>query len=302
MKKLLVTGGTVFVSKYVAEYFSNKNEYEVFVLNRNNHPQPANTKLINLDRKDLQDKLKKYNFDIVLDITSYNKNDVQGIYESVGDVPDYIFLSSSAVYPETEEQPFMENAKVGFNKFWKDYGMNKIEAEEYLRSVKPDSYIIRPPYLYGPENNVYREAFVFECAENNRPFYIPSNGDMKLQFFYIEDLCKIIEKIIKTHPEEKIFNVGNEESVSIKEWIKLCYEVVGKDVIFKNVNEEIEQRNYFSFYNYEYKLDITRQKNLLKETTNLKEGLRESYCWYKNNKDKVNRKAYLDFINKNFEQ
>ena len=107
MKKLLVTGGTVFVSKYVAEYFSNKNEYEVFVLNRNNHPQPANTKLINLDRKDLQDKLKKYNFDIVLDITSYNKNDVQGIYESVGDVPDYIFLSSSAVYPETEEQPFM---------------------------------------------------------------------------------------------------------------------------------------------------------------------------------------------------
>ena len=42
MKKLLVTGGTVFVSKYVAEYFSNKNEYEVFVLNRNNHPQPAN--------------------------------------------------------------------------------------------------------------------------------------------------------------------------------------------------------------------------------------------------------------------
>ena len=55
-------------------------------------------------------------------------------------------------------------------------------------------------------------------------------------------------------------------------------------MIFKNVN-----------------LDITRQRNLLKETTNLREGLRESYCWYKNNKDKVNRKAYLDFINKNFE-
>lgn len=123
----------------------------------------------------------------------------------------------------------------------------------------------------------------------------------KLQFFYIDDLCKVIETIIKNHPEEKIYNVGNEEPFSIKEWIKLCYEVVGKDVIFKNVNADIEQRNYFSFYNYEYKLDITRQKNLLKETTNLREGLRESYCWYKNNKDKVNRKAYLDFINKNFE-
>lgn len=97
----------------------------------------------------------------------------------------------------------------------------------------------------------------------------------KLQFFYIDDLCKVIETIIKNHSEEKIYNVGNEEPVSIKEWVKLCYEVVGKDVIFKNVNADIEQRNYFSFYNYEYELDITRQKNLLKETTNLREGLRE---------------------------
>ena len=34
MKKILVTGGTTFVSKYVAEYFVNVG-YEVFVLNRN---------------------------------------------------------------------------------------------------------------------------------------------------------------------------------------------------------------------------------------------------------------------------
>ena len=53
-------------------------------------------------------------------------------------------------------------------------------------------------------------------------------------------------------------------SVSIKECVKLCCEVVGKDVIFKNVSAEIEQRNYFSFYNYEYKLDILKQKTLLR--------------------------------------
>ena len=38
MKKILVTGGTTFVSKYVAEYFVNVG-YEVFVLNRNSKPQ-----------------------------------------------------------------------------------------------------------------------------------------------------------------------------------------------------------------------------------------------------------------------
>ena len=33
MKKILVTGGTTFVSKYVAKYFVNAG-YEVYVLNR----------------------------------------------------------------------------------------------------------------------------------------------------------------------------------------------------------------------------------------------------------------------------
>ena len=34
MKKILVTGGIVFVSRYVAEYFAKQGN-QVFVLNRN---------------------------------------------------------------------------------------------------------------------------------------------------------------------------------------------------------------------------------------------------------------------------
>lgn len=50
MKKILVTGGTVFVSRYVAEYFVEKR-YEVYVLNRNNRPQSDGVNLIEADRK-----------------------------------------------------------------------------------------------------------------------------------------------------------------------------------------------------------------------------------------------------------
>ena len=42
MKKILVTGGTVFVSKNVAEYFAEKGD-EVYILNRDNYEQPKNT-------------------------------------------------------------------------------------------------------------------------------------------------------------------------------------------------------------------------------------------------------------------
>ena len=44
-RKILVTGGTTFVSKYVAEYFVNAG-YEVYVLNRNSKPQVRGVKLI----------------------------------------------------------------------------------------------------------------------------------------------------------------------------------------------------------------------------------------------------------------
>ena len=38
MKKILITGGTVFVSRYMAEYYASKG-YEVYVLNRNSKKQ-----------------------------------------------------------------------------------------------------------------------------------------------------------------------------------------------------------------------------------------------------------------------
>lgn len=49
--KLLVTGGTTFVSKYVASYFMKQGN-EVFVLNRNTKPQVEGVTLIEGDRHD----------------------------------------------------------------------------------------------------------------------------------------------------------------------------------------------------------------------------------------------------------
>ncbi len=303
MKKILVTGGTVFVSKIVAQYFSSKkfsNDYQVYVLNRNNHPQVENVILINSSRQNLGSKLEQFNFDIIIDITSYTKEDVKSILVSLGSskekIEKYILLSSSAVYPETLDLPFKETDEVGKNIFWKDYGINKIEAEKYLQENFSNYFILRPPYLYGPENNIYREAFVFDCAENDRKFFIPENKNMKFQFFYIEDLCKVIENILIKNSLQKIFNLGNEKTITILDWIKLCYQVVGKNLEVVSVSKNISQRNYFCFYDYEYYLDVTKQKSILENTTSLKDGLEKSYQWYKNNKEKVNRKNYFEFI------
>ena len=298
MRTILVTGGTVFVSRYVAEYYAKKGD-KVYVLNRNSRPQPDNTILIEGDRHNLGDKLKEYYFDVVIDVTAYTGEDVAALCDALGEFQDYILISSSAVYPETNVQPFAEEQAIGENRIWGKYGTDKIEAETELLKRVPRAYILRPPYLYGPMNNVYREAFVFDCAMAERKFYLPKEGEMPLQFFHVEDLCRFMDVLLEKKPKANIFNVGNEECVSIKEWVQLCYEAVGSKCETVPVMEEINQREYFSFYDYAYKLDVTRQKELLPETKSLKEGLNESYTWYCNNRDKVNRKEYIKFIDEN---
>lgn len=297
MRKILVTGGTVFVSKYVANYFKKDNE--VYVLNRNTRSQLDGVHLIEADRNNLGNKLREYHFDTIIDVCAYNENDVNNLLDAVNEVNDYILISSSAVYPETNIQPFEETQVVGNNSIWGKYGTDKIGAEKALMSRYPTAYILRPPYLYGAMQNVYREPFVFECALENRKFYIPKDGTMKLQFFHVEDLCKVIEVIIDKHPDNHIYNVGNEELADINEFVSLCYKAAGKKLDAVNVYNHDNQRDYFCFYDYEYSLDVSRQKELLQNTKSLEEGLKNSFDWYIEHKEDMVRKGYIDFIEKN---
>ncbi len=297
--KILVTGGTVFVSRYTAEYFVQKG-HEVYVLNRNSRPQSKGVHLIEADRRQLGDKLKNIPFDLVVDVTSYNKDDVKDLLNALGDFGEYIMISSSAVYPETLPQPFTEDMKTGYNIHWEAYGTNKIEAEEYLLENLPKAYIIRPPYLYGKMNNLYREAFVFECAEKNLPFYMPKDGSLKLQFFDVEDLCRLIEAIVEKKPDYHVINAGNVQAINAAEWVKLCYGILGKTADIRYISAEYEQRQYFPFRDYEYYLDVTRQTELLPDLKPLETGLKESYEWFKNNRELIVRKDYFRYIEENF--
>ena len=295
MKTILVTGGTTFVSRYVAEYFVSKGN-KVFVLNRNTKPQSMGVTLIEADRKNLGDALNGYSFDVILDVTAYNENDINALLNATSSFENYIMISSSAVYPEYIPQPFKENSEIGENKIWGKYGTDKVKAEKTLLSRVPNAYILRPPYLYGPMNNVYREAFVFDCALQKRQFYIPENSEMQLQFLHIDDLCRFIDIVIEQKPMQHIFNVGNKNTVTVKEWSKLCYNVANENMQLKQAPKEIEQRKYFPFYNYEYYLDVSSQYKLMPETKDLENGLKESFEWYIKNKDKVIKKPFIEFI------
>lgn len=298
MKTILITGGTTFVSKYVAKHFADKRD-RVYVINRNSRNQIDGVTLIDCDRTKLTNQLKNIHFDAVLDITAYTEEHIKTLLGSLYSFDDYIFISSSAVYPETNPQPFTEEQACGKNSVWGEYGINKLRAEKHLIKNVPNAYILRPPYFYGIYENLYREPFVFDCALENRAFYLPDKGNMKLQFFNVSDLCRFIEILIEKHPENRIFNLGNKEIVTVKEWVAMCYELAGKKPEFVNVSKSVNQRDYFCFYDHEYILDTSKQYKLMSETTPLKDGLKEEFKWYKNHRNEVNKKPYFEFIDKN---
>lgn len=297
--KILVTGGTVFVSKYTARYFAQKG-HEVFVLNRGTRPQVSGAALLKADRRSLGDILRPHRFDAVLDITAYSGADVESLLGALGEFDQYILLSSSAVYPETLPAPFREDMPLGENAHWGGYGLGKIEAEKVLAEKVPGAYILRPPYLYGPMNNVYREAFIFDCAEQGRPFYLPGEGKMPLQFFHIEDLCRFMEILLEKRPQRRVYNVGNPGTVSVEEWVRLCYEVLGKKPEYISVPENVPQRSYFPFLDYAYSLEVSAQETLMPALQDLRAGLEEAYGWYREHKEEVRVKPLLAYIDEHF--
>lgn len=296
--KILVTGGTEFVSRAIAAHFSHN--HEVYVLNRGNRLSLPKVTTIIYNRHQPFD-LKDIAFDYVIDVTAYTKEDVELLLGALklDKLKSYVLISSSAVYPEFEKQPFKETCQRKENVYWKQYGTDKIAAENTLMNGFSRYYIIRPPYLYGPGNNVYREAFVFDCAKQNRPFYLPNQGEMTLQFFYIEDLCRFIKMLLVKQPLQRIFNVGNPDVISIKDWVEMCYATLGKKPSFVFVSNDISYRSYFPFYHYQYRLDTTNQERYFHDVTSLEIGLMMSWNWYQNHEDLVKKKPLIQFIEEN---
>ena len=69
-----------------------------------------------------------------------------------------------------------------------------------------------------------------------------------------------------------------------------------KEAHYVSVPESVNPREYFSFYNYQYILDVRRQKELLDAPIPLTEGLKSSYEWYRKHPQDVKKMEYLKYI------
>ena len=156
---------------------------------------------------------------------------------------------------------------------------------------------LRPPYVYGPGNPLYREAFFWDRMADNRPIIVPGDGSRLMQFALVND---IVEACIKAMDEDaadgEAFNIANPAAVTQSEVVNALARAAGAEPKLVHVpREKIEaaggsvlgpENLYFGVY---YDMPaitqvIDKARDLLGfEPTPFDEGLRRSYAWYTEN-------------------
>lgn len=284
--------------------------FEVTLLNRGTKNHDLNLKEIHVDRKDkvaLKNALINEDFSYVVDVSGLNRIDLENSYEALKhmNLKNYIFISSSAVYEPSEMQPISEEFPIGENPFWGQYGIDKIEAENFLREKYHDEGFnfvgLRPPYIYGEGNYVYREAHVFDRVNLGRPIIVPK-GNTIVQFYHIDDLANMVYKLLVDKDSYgNIYNVGDSYGITFKEWVKKCIMATGKEaeiLEFDYKNSDYNLRDFFPYHDYQYILDTKKIEDICKTKVILETGLQKAYEWYIKNEDKVIKKPQL-LINEN---
>jgi nucleoside-diphosphate-sugar epimerase len=302
--RVLVIGGTLFIGKLLVKRLLAAG-HEVTILHRKaEHSFGRRVRNAVADRNDaasIRAALTGQRFDAVYDIAydwerGTTAAQVEATAKSIpGGITRYIFMSSVAAYGDglnhSEDDPLASDIHPDA------YVRNKASSERALFRMYHESRFpvvtIRPPFVYGPENPFYREAFFWDRMRLDRPIIIPGDGNRLMQFVYVNDLVEAcFNALLKHTAPGRAFNVADDKPLTQVEVVGEFAKAIGKQPNIVRVPREIIARNggnamgdpmYFGQY---YDLPpITEAIGRVKRVLNVSltpfgTGLKETHRWY----------------------
>jgi len=204
-----------------------------------------------------------------------------------------INLGSSCIYPLNANNPIKEDSYMTglLEPTNSPYAMAKLTAIELGRSLgiqKGHKVVnLMPTNLYGPNDNFsdkYSHVIpglinrMHEAKLNSyNELEIWGSGKPLREFLYVDDLAKAIEFVILNNIETDLLNIGSGEEVSIAELANTIKSVVDYkgELVFNTNKPDGNPRKL---------LDSSLINKLgWKSETSLRQGLMETYSWYKDN-------------------
>jgi len=157
------------------------------------------------------------------------------------DIPKFIFLGSSCIYPKMAPQPLKEEylltAPLEETNQW--YAIAKISGVKLIEALRNqynrDYVSLMPTNLYGPGDNYDLETShvlpamirkFHEAKENNHTDVVLwGTGTPKREFLHVDDLASAVVFALENKMKDSLYNVGSGSEISIKELAELIQEI-----------------------------------------------------------------------------
>ena len=199
-------------------------------------------------------------------------------------VKHLVYASSSSVYGENKKVPFeiSDNVDHPISLYAATKKSNELMAHTYGHLYGFKTTGLRFFTVYGAWGRPDMAYYLFAKAIfNDKPIKVFNNGKMERDFTYIDDIVngvtKVIEKNVDSREHYKIYNIGNNKTESLHDFITTIEQAIGKTAIkemypmqqgdvpktFADISEIIKDFGY-------------------RPNTSINKGLKEFIKWYKN--------------------
>ena len=197
-------------------------------------------------------------------------------------IQNFIFASSSSVYGENQRAPFKEE-DLDIQPI-SPYGATKRAGElvcySYHHLYGMNIACVRIFTAYGPRQRPEMAIHKFtRLIDQGEKIPIYGDGSSRRDYTYIDDLVDGIFGVIHYHKGFEIYNLGESQTTSLKELIRLIEEAFGRKA---NI-EMLESQPGDVSMTY---ADITKAKRMLKyqPKVRMEEGIKRFVEWYKENR------------------
>jgi GDP-L-fucose synthase len=211
-------------------------------------------------------------------------------------VKKLLLLGSSCIYPKLSSQPIKEEYLLTgpLEPTNEAYAIAKIAGlkmcQYFNRQYGTNFISVMPTNLYGPNDNFDLETShvlpalirkFHEAKINNSPYVeVWGTGTPKREFLHVDDLADAVIYLMNNYDENEPINIGTGEDISINELAELIKEIVGYEgeIRFDTTKPDGTPRKL---------LDVSRLHSTgWKHKIDLREGIKQTYEWYKTRKEK----------------
>jgi GDP-L-fucose synthase len=182
-----------------------------------------------------------YPYEFLMDNMLIQNNLIRSAHEN--NVPKFIFLGSSCIYPKLAPQPLKEeylltDSLEPTNEWYAIAKISGVKLIEALRKEYRRDYVsLMPTNLYGPNDNFdLKSSHVLPAMirkfheaklKGNAPVELWGTGSPMREFLHVDDLGQAVLFALENKLEEHLYNVGTGVDLTIKELAELIQSTVG---------------------------------------------------------------------------